>query len=92
MPTQSALDIVNALFAGQKDLSDYVDAAMKTVAVDQIDTKKQEIGQNMFKEPEETPEVEASAETEVTDTPPEETTDETDQGGDWIRQGNYCRR
>ena len=56
---------------------------MKTVAVDQIDTKKQEIGSNMFKEPEEeTPEVEASAETEVTDTPPEETTDETDQGGD----------
>ncbi len=86
MPTQSALDIVNALFAGQKDLSDYVDAAMKTVAVDQIDLKKQEIGSNMFKEPEEeTPEVEASAETEVTDTPPEETTDETDQGGDWIR-------
>ena len=79
MPTQSALDIVNALFAGQKDLSDYVDAAMKTVAVDQIDTKKQEIGTSMFKEPEETPEVEASAETE---TPPEETTDETDQGGD----------
>ena len=85
MPTQSALEIVNALFAGQKDLSDYVDAAMKTVAVDQIDAKKQEIGQTMFKEPEETPEVEASAETEVTDTPPEETTDETDQGGDWIR-------
>lgn len=85
MPTQSALEIVNALFAGQKDLSDYVDAAMKTVAVDQIDAKKQEIGSNMFKEPEETPEVEASAETEVTDTPPEETTDETDQGGDWIR-------
>ena len=80
MPTQSALEIVNALFAGQKDLSDYVDAAMKTVAVDQIDTKKQEIGSNMFKEPEEeTPEVEASAETE---TPPEGTTDETDQGGD----------
>jgi hypothetical protein len=36
----------------------------------------------MFKEPDETPEVEASAETEVTDTPPEETTDETDQRGD----------
>ena len=82
MPTQSALDIVNALFAGQKDLSDYVDAAMKTVAVDQIDAKKQEIGSSMFNDPEETPEVEASAETEVTDTPPEETTDETDQGGD----------
>ena len=85
MPTQSALEIVNALFAGQKDLSDYVDSAMKVVAVDQIDAKKQEVGSSMFKEPDETPEVEASAETEVTDTPPEETTDETDQRGDWIR-------
>ena len=82
MPTQSAREVVNALFAGQKDLSDYVDSAMKVVAVDQIDAKKQEIGSSMFKEPEETPEVEASAETEVTDTPPEETTDETNQGGD----------
>ena len=82
MPTQSALEIVNALFAGQKDLSDYVDSAMKVVAVDQIDAKKQEVGSSMFKEPDETPEVEASAETEVTDTPPEETTDETNQGGD----------
>ena len=82
MPTQSALEIVNALFAGQKDLSDYVDSAMKVVAVDQIDAKKKEIGSSMFKEPVETPEVEASAETEVTDTPPEETTDETNQGGD----------
>ncbi len=70
MPTQSALEIVNALFAGQKDLSDYVDSAMKVVAVDQIDAKKQEVGSSMFKEPDET------------DTPPEETTDETDQRGD----------
>ena len=82
MPTQSALEIVNALFAGQKDLSDYVDSAMKVVAVDQIDAKKQEVGSSMFKDPDESPEVEASAETEVTDTPPEETTDETDQRGD----------
>jgi hypothetical protein len=82
MPTQSALEIVNALFAGQKDLSDYVDSAMKIVAVDQIDAKKQEVGSSMFKDPDESPEVEASAETEVTDTPPEETTDETDQRGD----------
>ena len=55
---------------------------MKVVAVDQIDAKKQEVGSSMFKDPDETPEVEASAETEVTDTPPEETTDETDQRGD----------
>jgi hypothetical protein len=82
MPTQSALEIVNALFAGQKDLSDYVDSAMKVVAVDQIDAKKQEVGSSMFKDPNTESEVEASAETEVTDTPPEETTDETNQGGD----------
>lgn len=40
MPTDAALDIVNALFAGQKDLSDYVDTAMKAVAADAIDDKK----------------------------------------------------
>lgn len=67
MPTQPALDIVNALFAGQKDLSDYVDTAMKTVAVDQLDNKKQDIGKQMFATPE---------------NPPEETSNETDQGGD----------
>jgi hypothetical protein len=67
MPTQPALDIVNALFAGQKDLSDYVDTAMKTVAVDHLDNKKQEIGKQMFA---------------TTENTPEETSNETDQGGD----------
>ena len=37
MPTQAALDIVNALFAGKKDVSDYVATGMKTTAVDAID-------------------------------------------------------
>lgn len=53
MPTQSASDIVNALFAGQKDLSDYVDTAMKNLAVDAIDAKKQDVGKTMFTQPEE---------------------------------------
>lgn len=71
MPTDAALDIVNALFAGQKDLSDYVDTAMKAVAVDAIDAKKKEIGAKMFRDDE--PDSE-----EETEEPEEETTDETD--------------
>lgn len=67
MPTQSALDIVNALFAGQKDLSDYVDTGMKLAAFDKIADKKLEVGAKIFaQQPEEEPESE------------EETTDETD--------------
>lgn len=77
MPTDAALDIVNALFAGQKDLSDYVDTAMKAVAVDAIDAKKREMGSALFNSAEEDPESE-----EETDEPEEETTDETDQGRD----------
>ena len=44
MPTQAAQDIVNALFAGQKDLSDYVATGMNAAAVKAVDDKKQEIG------------------------------------------------
>ena len=44
MPTQAALDIVNALFAGKKDVSDYVATGMKTTAVDAIDARKAEVG------------------------------------------------
>lgn len=75
MPTDAALDIVNALFAGQKDLSDYVDTAMKAVAVDAIDAKKKEMGAKLFSNDE--PDSE-----EETEEPEEETTDETDQGRD----------
>lgn len=69
MPTQSALDIVNALFAGQKDLSDYVDTGMKLAAFDKIADKKQEIGAKVFAPPEEEEEAPESE---------EEITDETD--------------
>ena len=89
MPTDVARDIVNALFAGQKDLSDYVVQGMNAKAVDAIDARKQEVGKQMFKpqedgpenteQPEDAapPEAEASTETET-----EEPKDETDQGRD----------
>jgi len=89
MPTEVARDIVNALFAGQKDLSDYVVQGMNAKAVDAIDARKQEVGKQMFKpqedgpenteQPEDAapPEAEASTETET-----EEPKDETDQGRD----------
>ena len=48
MPSQSANDIVNALFAGQKDLSDYVDTQMKSLAMDSIEDMKKEVGKTMF--------------------------------------------
>ena len=90
MPTEVARDIVNALFAGQKDLSDYVVQGMNAKAVDAIDARKQEVGKVLFKPQEDGPEnteqpddasPEASAETE-TETETEVTKDETDQGGD----------
>ena len=87
MPTDVARDIVNALFAGQKDLSDYVVQGMNAKAVDAIDARKQEVGKVLFKPQEDGPEnteqpedaapPEATAETET-----EEPKDETDQGGD----------
>ena len=89
MPTEVARDIVNALFAGQKDLSDYVVQGMNAKAVDAIDAHKKEVGKHLFKpqedgpenteQPEDAapPEAEASTETET-----EEPKDETDQGRD----------
>ena len=56
MPSQPSLDIVNALFAGQKDLSDYVNTQMQTLALDKLDAMKQEVGAAMFAAPEEGPE------------------------------------
>lgn len=76
MPSQSSLDIVNALFAGQKDVSDYVDARMKELAFDSIDAMKKDVGAKLFASEEDTEE-----ETE-TEEPDEETTDETDNGND----------
>ncbi|BCU94831.1 MAG: hypothetical protein CM15mV6_2040 [uncultured marine virus] len=82
MPTQAALDIVNALFAGKKDVSDYVATGMKTTAVDAIDARKAEVGKTILApgapEEEEVEQPEASTETE-TEVKPEESTDETDQ-------------
>ena len=86
MPTQAALDIVNALFAGQKDVSDHVATGMKDAAVDAIDARKAEVGKTILApEPPEEEEVEQPEASTETEEQPEETPDETDQGGNWIR-------
>ena len=87
MTTDVARDIVNALFAGQKDLSDYVVQGMNAKAVDAIDQRKQEIGKVLFKPQEDGPEnTEQPADAEPpeasTETETEEPKNETDQGGD----------
>ena len=88
MPTEVARDIVNALFAGKKDLSDYVVQGMNAKAVDAIDAHKKEVGKHLFKPQEDGPEnteqpedAAPSAETE-TENETEEPKNETDQGGD----------
>ena len=81
MPSQPSLDIVNALFAGQKDLSDYVNTQMQTLALDKLDAMKQEVGAAMFAAPEERPENTEQPEDAVPpDQTEEEPTDETDNG------------
>jgi hypothetical protein len=81
MPSQPSLDIVNALFAGQKDLSDYVNTQMQTLALDKLDAMKQEVGAAMFAAPEEGPENTEQPEDAVPpDQTEEEPTDETDNG------------
>ena len=87
MPTEVARDIVNALFAGKKDLSDYVVQGMNAKAVDAIDAHKKEVGKHMFEPQEDGPEnTEQPADAEPpeasTETETEEPKDETDQGGD----------
>ena len=87
MPTDAARDIVNALFAGNKDLSDYVATGMNAKALDAIDAQKKEIGKHMFKPQEDGPEnTEQPADAEPpeasTETETEEPKNETDQGGD----------
>ena len=81
MPLQHSLDIVNSVFAGQKDLSDYVDSRMKELAVDSIDAMKKDVGSRMFTPPdpaETEVEPEDSAETTTAET--EVTPDATDNG------------
>ena len=87
MPTEVARDIVNALFAGQKDLSDYVVQGMNAKAVDAIDAHKKEVGKHIFKPQEDGPEnTEQPADAEPpeasTETETEEPKDETEQGRD----------
>tara|TARA_B100001113_G_scaffold241105_1_gene198271 strand:+ start:873 stop:1163 length:291 start_codon:yes stop_codon:yes gene_type:complete len=93
MPSQSSIDIVNTVFGGGKDLSDYVDSRMKELAMDSIDSMKQEVGKQMFAPTPETPDEGEETEAEkqddaeapgtpssVEDTSTEEPSDETDNG------------
>tara|TARA_B100001250_G_C19618176_1_gene708113 strand:- start:407 stop:697 length:291 start_codon:yes stop_codon:yes gene_type:complete len=93
MPSQSSIDIVNTVFGGGKDLSDYVDSRMKELAMDSIDSMKQEVGKQLFTPTPETPDEGEETEAEkqddaeapgtpssVEDTSTEEPSDETDNG------------
>ena len=83
MASQAASDIVNAIFAGQKDLSDYVNAAMHDKALDAIGAKKVDYGKSVFSPTPDSPEEEeVTTEPEATSEPQEETPDETDNGND----------
>tara|TARA_Y100001937_G_scaffold128232_1_gene203452 strand:- start:9373 stop:9621 length:249 start_codon:yes stop_codon:yes gene_type:complete len=82
MASQAASDIVNAIFAGQKDLSDYVKDAMHDKALDAIGAKKVEYGKQAFAPTPDSPEEEEVEAPEATSEPQEETPDETDNGND----------
>ena len=56
MPSIEALEIVNKLFSGSKDLSAEVDDAMKAVSVGALERKKQEIAKTFLQPEEETEE------------------------------------
>ena len=66
MASVDAMDIVNKLFKGSKDLSKEVDVALKAMTADALEAKKKDIAGNWMN-PTETP---------------EEETDETDHGND----------
>lgn len=53
MPSIEAMEIVNKLFSGSKDLSTEVDDAMKAFSADAIEAKKQEIAAKFFNPEEE---------------------------------------
>ena len=64
MPSVGAMEIVNKLFSGSKDVSSEVADAMNTMTAAAIEQQKVEIAKNFLNEPEKT----------------EETPNETDNG------------
>jgi hypothetical protein len=46
MPSVDAMNIVNKIFSGSKDLSSEVDVAMKTASADALEARKKEIAAN----------------------------------------------
>lgn len=55
MPSIGAMEIVNKLFSGSKDVSSEVNDAMNTMTVAALEKQKTEIAKNFLNEPEETP-------------------------------------
>ena len=55
MPSIGAMEIVNKLFSGSKDVSTEVNDAMNTMTVNALEKQKTEIAKNFLNEPEETP-------------------------------------
>ena len=55
MPSIGAMEIVNKLFSGSKDVSTEVNDAMNTMTVAALEKQKTEIAKNFLIEPEETP-------------------------------------
>jgi len=53
MPSIEAMEIVNKLFSGSKDLSTEVDDAMKAFSADALEAKKKEISAKFFNPDEE---------------------------------------
>ena len=55
MPSIGAMEIVNKLFSGSKDVSTEVNDAMNTMTVAALEKQKTEIAKNFLNVPEETP-------------------------------------
>ena len=53
MPSIGAMEIVNKLFSGSKDVSTEVNDAMNTMTVNALEKQKTEIAKNFLNEPEE---------------------------------------
>ena len=53
MPSIGAMEIVNKLFSGSKDVSSEVNDAMNTMTVAALEKQKTEIAKNFLNEPEE---------------------------------------
>ena len=61
MPSVGAMEIVNKLFSGSKDVSSEVADAMNTMTAAAIEQQKVEIAKNFLHEPEESEETQSES-------------------------------